>query len=118
MRQAGVLAAAGIISLEKMRLRVGEDRQKAERLADALGETGVFEILPESVKINMLFARFKEGLLRGKENRFVEVLKTHDVLTYPREGGWMRLVTHNDVSFEDIERVCSILGPVLDEVRR
>ena len=118
MRQAGVLAAAGIISLEKMRLRVGEDRQKAERLADALRETGVFEMLPESVKINMLFARFKEGSFRGKENRFVEVLKTHDVLTYPREGGWMRLVTHNDVSFEDIERVCSILDCVLEEVRR
>ena len=117
MRQAGILAAAGIISLEKMRLRVGEDRQKAELLAAALAETGLFEMSPQPVKINMLFARFAEGELHGHEDQFVRVLRRHGVLTYAREGGWMRFVTHHDVDFEDIQRLCGLLERILQETR-
>ena len=117
MRQAGILAAAGIISLEKMRLRVGEDRENARFLAAEMRKTGVFEMLPDEVQINMFFIRFKDGDFLGMEDLFAAVLKEHGIITYARLGGWMRFVTHNDISSEQVQYTASCLPEVLEKVR-
>jgi threonine aldolase len=106
MRQAGILAAAGRVALQEMVERLAEDHQKARLLADCFERTGLFEVRPRPVKINMIFVRFRSEQHRGKEAQFVETLAGGRVLTYPPEEGWLRFMTHHDVSFEDVEIAC------------
>jgi threonine aldolase len=106
MRQAGVLAAAGLVALREMVDRLAEDHQKAGLLAESFQRTGLFEVRPLPVKINMFFVRFRTPAHKGKEARFAETLAGGGVLTYPPEEGWLRFVTHHDVSFEDVESAC------------
>jgi threonine aldolase len=117
MRQAGILAAAGLIALRKMTLRVHEDRRKMETLMRTVASLGVFETFPPEVQVNMFLARFKKPPLRGKEEFFATVMKTHGVLIGVREDGWIRFVGHNDVSFEDIDAVCKLLGRAVEEMK-
>jgi threonine aldolase len=118
MRQSGFLAAAGLVALEKMTLRLEEDHDKARLLAQMMKRSEAFDISPEEPKINMVFAHFKEKDLLNREERFVEVLKSRGIVTYPPEGGWVRFVAHNDVSFEDIEEFGSKLAAALEETRQ
>jgi threonine aldolase len=106
MRQAGVLAAAGRIALKEMVERLAEDHEKARLLAECFLRTGLFEIRPRPVAINMFFVRFRPDGLEGKEARLLEELAVGGVLTYPPEDGWLRFVTHHDVSFDDIQIAC------------
>jgi threonine aldolase len=115
MRQAGVIAACGLISLKRMRLRLQEDREKAEELASAFRKTGLFEINPDPVKINMFFLRYKEPAAPAGEQRLAEELITRGMSINPPEDGWIRIVTHNDVSDEDVRRACSIIEAAVNE---
>jgi threonine aldolase len=110
MRQAGVLAAAGLIALQEMRERLPEDRRKAEMLAEAFRRTGLFDVLPEPVKINMLFVRFRSPGVAGQEELLVEELAKAGVKTYPPEAGWVRFVTHHDVSSAEVQQACRIVA--------
>jgi len=118
MRQTGILAAAGLVALEKIAPRVGEDRATAELLAEALKSTGVIEVRPDPPKINMIFMRFKDGELAGRENRFVELLAERGIKTYPRMSGWIRFVTHYYITADDIGTVAGYLDGVLEELRK
>jgi threonine aldolase len=108
MRQAGVLAAAGLVALRQMTLRLAEDHEKASLLGEAFARTGLFEVAPWPVRINMLFVRFR-GEYAGKEARLVEELSRRGVLTYPPSDGALRFVTHHDVSPEQARAACKIL---------
>jgi len=103
MRQAGFLAAAGLVALNTTINKLGEDHRKAEILAALFTADGLVEMKPSCVKINMFFIRFIKDEHIGLENRFVEILKEHGILTYPPEDGWIRFVTHQDVTFKDME---------------
>jgi len=105
MRQAGFLAAAGLVALKTIVHTLGEDHRKAEILAALLTSGGLVEMKPSRIKINMFFIRFTEDKYIGLENRFVEILKKHGILTYPPEDGWIRFVTHHDVTFKDMELI-------------
>jgi threonine aldolase len=117
MRQSGILAAAGLVALTRMTERVAEDRQKMQVLFDALSATGAFEMTPEKIQINMFFARFREPSLRGKEERLTAALRKRDIWVGVRHDGWIRFVAHNDISFEDIQKVCVALPQALEEAR-
>lgn len=103
MRQAGFLAAAGLVALQTTVHRLDEDHRKAEILAALLTAGGLVEMKPSHVKINMFFIRFREGNYHGLEDRFVEKFKKHGILIHPPEDGWIRFVTHHDVTFKDME---------------
>lgn len=109
MRQAGVIAACGLISLKKMRHRLPEDREKAQQLAAAFRDTGLFELKPEPVKINMFFLHYRETGARNREQRLAEELINRGVRINPPDDGWIRIVTHNDVSAEDVRQACSLI---------
>jgi len=94
MRQAGVLAAAGLYALEHHIERLAEDHANAERLAHGLGALG----LPVEQQTNMVFVRPPAERAGG----LVEALRAQGVLVLP--GARMRLVTHLDVDAQDIER--------------
>jgi threonine aldolase len=108
MRQAGVLAAAGLVALRKMTLRLAEDHEKARLLGEAFARTGLFEVSPNPVRINMLFVRFR-GEHAGMEGRFVEELARRGVWSYPPFDGWIRFVTHHDVPADRLPETCRIV---------
>ena len=118
MRQAGVIAACGLVSLRKMRLRLPEDREKAEQLAAAFRKTGLFEVKPEPVKINMFFLRYRQPGPRNREQRLAEELINSGIRINPPDDGWIRIVTHNDVSEEDTRQACRLVEAAVAAVGR
>jgi threonine aldolase len=63
----------------------------------------------------MVFVRFSGKNLLNRERKFVDTLQKRGIVTYPPEDGWIRFVTHHDVSSEDIEFFGSQLDSVLEE---
>jgi threonine aldolase len=98
LRQAGILAAAGLVALDEMVDRLPEDHANARLLADLLAETPGVEIDPSAVKINMVFWR-APGL---DPAALVPHMETRGVKLSPPEGGVWRLVTHCEISRSDI----------------
>lgn len=105
MRQAGVLAAAGLIALEQMPERLHEDHQKARRLAEALGGVHGFRIDLEAVQTNIVLMDL-DGFTSAE---FLEDLKQAGILAGPTGPGQVRFVTHKDVSDQDIDTVIRTL---------
>lgn len=107
MRQAGLLAAAGIYVLENHVERLAEDHANAVRLAEGLAEIDGCVSDPEKVQTNMVFV----GLPAEKLDGLIEQLKAQGILVY--KGNPMRLVTHHDVSTEDIDTALSAFQNIL-----
>lgn len=99
MRQAGILAAAGLYALEHHVERLAEDHAKARTLATALANIKSIQLDPAAVQTNMVFA----GIPAADVKPLVEHLKNAGILVLP--GAPLRLVTHLDISQQDIEPV-------------
>ena len=95
MRQAGVLAAAGLYALENNIERLAEDHANAERLAKGLRDAG-YEV--DGPHTNMVFVLVPPG----KISPLKEKLEQEKILVLP--GPRMRLVTHLDVDATGIDR--------------
>ena len=93
MRQAGVLAAAGLVALEDGPQRLGEDHANAKLLADAIAGSAKAEIDIEAVETNIVIFR----LIASDAAGFVRRLKDSDVLASAIGPHSVRLVTHLDV---------------------
>jgi threonine aldolase len=112
MRQAGVVAAAGIVALDTMVDRLAEDHEHARRLAELLGEAGlVLDCDPEEVETNIIFAEVPAHLMDAAD--FVDRLAGEGVRINPPRGRRIRLITHHDVSAEDIETAGAVVRRVL-----
>jgi threonine aldolase len=94
MRQAGILAAAGLYALENNVERLAEDHRNAQRLAAGLKDLG----LPVEQHTNMVFLRLPDADVQPLFHQ----LKKHGISVLP--GPRMRLVTHLDVDAAGIER--------------
>ena len=101
MRQAGVIAAAGLIALEESPKLLHEDHANARRLAEGLAEIDGIRIDPERVVTNIVLFDVSETKLAADE--ICVRLKERDVLA-SGFGSSIRMVTHYDVSSADIER--------------
>ena len=109
MRQAGVLAAAGLIALEEMPARLHQDHENARFLADGLQRIPGVRVVHE-VQTNI--AIFDVGSAGLSIAEFSARLKSRGVLINGVAGSRMRLVTHNDVTRED----CQCALGALEEV--
>jgi threonine aldolase len=105
MRQAGVLAAAGIIALTKMVDRLKEDHENARFLAMKLREIG-YQVNPEDVETNMVILRTDN--LRVNASVFLKELEENGVLASSLSDTEIRLVTHKDVSRSQIEDALNV----------
>ncbi len=105
MRQTGILAAAGILSLTEMTRRLGEDHDNARRLAKRLVEIPGVTVDLESVRINMVFATFDWPNLPELQ----PWLKERGVIIGGYTGPEIRFVTHYGVVAEDVERLAELL---------
>ena len=101
MRQAGVLAAAGLVALDCMIDRLAEDHQNARRLAQGLANIDGLEVDPERIQTNIVFFEVAESL--GTAGDFIAALQRHGVLvSYPGKQS-VRMVTHRHISAGDVE---------------
>lgn len=113
MRQAGVLAAAGLISLEKMPARLPEDHRNARLLADLIAGNPLIDVEPEKVCTNILMAGVKRTGFGSDE--ISAALKERGVLVSLLDAERIRLVTHNDVNREQIYQAADIINSVIGE---
>jgi threonine aldolase len=116
MRQVGILAAAGLVALRDGIGRLADDHRHARELAAAFSTRPELEVATDRVDINMVFLRFRPGHGADPEERFVAALRRHGVVTYPPEGGWLRFVTHLDVSPTDLGHTVAAIAPALAEM--
>jgi threonine aldolase len=109
MRQAGVLAAAGIVAVETMVDRLTDDHVRARRFADALATRFPDAIDPDHVETNIVCAT-KAALPDG----FVEQLEARGIRAGLIDAQTVRFVTHKDVDDDGLERAIA----ALDELAR
>lgn len=103
MRQAGILAAAGIIAVEKMTIRLGEDHARAQKLAKGLeGVSGL--VLDEGTPhTNMIFMSLADNVEYPTEKVIAHLQKAHGILIGQTGKRSFRLVLHYWISDEDVE---------------
>jgi len=111
MRQAGVIAAAGLVALEESPKRLHEDHANARRLAEGLAELPGIRIDPESVVTNIVIFDVSEtGQTPGT---ICERLNGEGLLAF----GWdsvIRMVTHNGISAHEVdEAIAAVRGVVM-----
>ncbi len=112
MRQAGVLAAAGLVALDEMLPRLAEDHRTARRLAEIIAEAPFVRLDPRTVETNIVFFELEEGtpLPAGE---LVARLREHGVLANALGPRRIRMVTHYEISMADAERAASVLVSLL-----
>jgi threonine aldolase len=112
MRQAGVMAAAGVVALETMIDRLAEDHANATQLAKGLQELG-FDVDCESVQTNMVYARVPSSF-KASPRDFVERLHKRSVWVNLPRTDRIRFVTHYGITSEDIQ---TALGMIKQSLR-
>ncbi len=107
MRQAGVLAAAGIVALETMVDRLAEDHEKARVFAD-----GLLQLAPDSVnpipETNIVIV--KPSAFGRTPAELVEELGRHSIRASGIDADSVRFVTHVDVTMSDMEFVIQVFA--------
>jgi threonine aldolase len=110
MRQVGILAACGIISVTKMIARLAEDHANARKLAEGLAAMKGVQLDLATVQTNIVFFG-----LPGRDKDLPDMIKKLEeqkVLAMAL-GGRVRMVTHHDVDKEDVERALKAWKNVL-----
>ncbi|HEX3985151.1 MAG TPA: GntG family PLP-dependent aldolase [Acidobacteriaceae bacterium] len=105
MRQAGILAAAGLIALEEGPGRLHEDHANARRIAEAIAATGLVEIDLDAVRTNIVIFTLPN---QGSAAAMVEELKARGVLAGTMGRHAVRFVTHRDVDRAACEEVARV----------
>jgi threonine aldolase len=111
MRQAGVLAAAGMVALNEMVDRLGEDHANARRLAEGLSEMAGLQLDPERYKTNIVyFDVIKPGM--GAAD-LAAALQKEGVRMLPSGGHTLRAVTHYEVTTADIDYALNVMAKIM-----
>lgn len=112
LRQAGFLAAAGIVALNDMTKRLNEDHENAKLLASELNKLPEINVNLDNVKINMVFFSFKDNSIDTKN--LVKFFLENNIKINDAENGLMRFVTHYWVTKEDIYRIIHTMKDFLN----
>lgn len=114
MRQVGVLAAACIVSLEKMIARLPEDHENAQVLADLLSAMPELDVVRPNVRTNMVFFNVKIAGLSNTD--FATRLKSKQVLMGVEGTQGIRAVTHDGITRADIEEAAARIRALVTEL--
>ena len=109
-RQAGVIAAAGIVALETMVDRLADDHARARRLAEVLADRFPASVDPTQVETNIVCADAER-----LPTRLVERLAACGVRCGMIDAGTVRFVTHKDVDDADLDRCVAALDTIREE---
>ena len=111
MRQAGVLAAAGLIALEKGPKRLQIDHDNAKLLATRLAAVPGVTLNPAQVQTNIVIFNLKTSGWSSSD--FLQTLAKRGVLGIPVDNERVRMVTHLDVDRNDVEKASAVVQEVL-----
>jgi threonine aldolase len=111
MRQAGILAAAGLIALEKGPKRLQEDHDNAQFLACRLAEIPGIDIDPALVQTNIVIYGVKKAGFSSTD--FLAAIARRNVLAVPVDAGRVRMVTHLDVNRAAVENAAAVVREVV-----
>jgi threonine aldolase len=111
MRQVGLLGAAGLYALDHHVERLGEDHERADRLAWTLNGVDTIEICEDRRAINMVWFKHVRD---GDPLELVQAMADRKVKIYPPLGGMWRLVTHQDIDDDELayasEKLVEVFG--------
>jgi threonine aldolase len=111
MRQAGIIAAAGIVALSTMVDRLAEDHVNARRLAEGIAGIPGLSIEPDRVRTNILYIDLTDR--RFTDEAFIAKLEQRGVrLSHPGPARF-RMLTHHGIGGDDIETVIAALRAVM-----
>ncbi|MFB3889118.1 MAG: GntG family PLP-dependent aldolase [Candidatus Bathyarchaeia archaeon] len=113
MRQAGIIAAPGIVALEKMVDRLAEDHANAKRLAQGLQKISNISVDMERVQTNMVL--FDISSLGLSDDKFILKLREKGVLALIHGAHSVRMVMHRGIEKEHVERTLAAVEAVSAE---
>ena len=111
MRQAGIVAAAGIYALEHMVERLADDHANARVLADGLASFPQIEIDPAQVQTNIVIFRLRDA--GAGPDAFIAAMQEQGVLLITIGHDRLRMVTHDGIAPNDIEETLGKVQSVL-----
>ena len=103
MRQVGIVAAAGILSLEKMIKRLNDDHVRAKKLADGLRQVEGLVVDERSPLTNMVYLNLSEEV-QMNTHQIAQTMKNYGVLVDPENARRVRLVTHYWIDDPAVEK--------------
>jgi len=109
MRQVGILAAAGLVALQTMTRRLGEDHENARLIGEAIAGLRTIRLAP--VRTNIVVAEMVDP--PGAAADVVQELGRRQILASALDARTIRLVTHHDVSRADCEKAAAQLAEIL-----
>jgi threonine aldolase len=112
MRQVGVMAAAGLISLDKMTGRLGQDHARAKKLADGLKQTAGVVLDAGTPSTNMIFFNLADDVKLSVQE-IIDQMKARGVLVDWAGPRRFRLVTHYWVTDEGVEKAIRAFNEVM-----
>lgn len=107
MRQAGVLAAAALVSLDQMIDRLPEDHKRARAIAETIAEYPAYDINLDSVQSNLVI--FKP---RTDQTAFIAALKDRGILASDMGMNGVRFVTHYEITDNHIDQAITALKEI------
>jgi len=113
LRQAGVLAAAGIISLNEMTKRLDNDHKNARKLAEGLSEINGITINLKAVQTNIVFLKFDAQNDKNATHLGTELKEKYGVLCGVRNPGLIRMVVHRQISSDNVDYVLECVRKVM-----
>jgi threonine aldolase len=111
MRQVGVIAAAARVALDTGVERLSEDHANATRLAEGLADLHPDAVDPRDVETNMVYVDV--GVFGFTGRQFARRVAEEGIVLLGDDSGLMRMVTHRDVTADDIEHVLAVFKSVL-----
>ena len=109
MRQAGIIAAAGIVALETMVDRLAEDHANAKRLALGLARLRGLHLEPDTVQTNIVIF----DVMNRPAREFMDAMKSRGVLASFVSGRKVRMVTHYGIGPADVDEALNMLEAVI-----
>jgi threonine aldolase len=105
MRQAGIIAAAGIVALEGQTKRLKEDHIRAKNIALGLAKIPGILIKPKDTEINMVFFTWPQAEDEKIAANVVKTFKEHKITINPPDKGVFRFVTHYWIGDADVKTI-------------
>ena len=106
MRQAGMMAAAGIYALENNIDRLREDHRRARKFAEALVEMPNFSVNLDTVQSNIVYI----GVGKGRSKQMIEKLAKQDIDILDTDDSTIRAVFHLHIGDEDLENIIEVFA--------
>ena len=105
MRQAGILAAAGVVAIDIMSAKIIEDHRNAKALAVGIAKIDGIIIETEKIKTNIIYFKLNHPKINSES--LLDIMSEKNIRFFELGPNWFRLVTHSGISKENIDYVIS-----------